>query len=270
MYIMQIITSPTEDWLRARLDECKSRLFISSPYITNILIDIIGEVHKGVEATLLTRTDLREFAVGSSSLDTLCMLANKGISVKSLRGLHAKVYIIDDSSGLISSANATNSGLRSNIECGVAIYDKPFIEDLYRNGLNGFGSNETPSDWTYQDLENLRYPVSIIKSTLPKLPERQYVYPESMRIKVEEGKKFELANSLNGWTALVFEGVISLKSEEFTLDQLFDVCKPFAEKRYPENHHIREKLRQQLQRLRDLGLVDFLGGGNYRCTLDIN
>jgi hypothetical protein len=33
---------------------------------------------------------------------------------------------------------------------------------------------------------------------------------------------------------------------------------------HPANRHVRDKTRQQLQVLRDLGLVEFLGGGRYR------
>jgi len=33
---------------------------------------------------------------------------------------------------------------------------------------------------------------------------------------------------------------------------------------YPENRHVRAKIRQQLQVLRDEGYVEFLGGGEYR------
>jgi type II restriction enzyme len=35
-------------------------------------------------------------------------------------------------------------------------------------------------------------------------------------------------------------------------------------KLHPTNAHIRDKIRQQLQVLRDLGLLEFLGGGSYR------
>ena len=34
---------------------------------------------------------------------------------------------------------------------------------------------------------------------------------------------------------------------------------------HPDNRHVRDKIRQQLQVLRDLGLVEFLGRGRYRC-----
>jgi type II restriction enzyme len=35
-------------------------------------------------------------------------------------------------------------------------------------------------------------------------------------------------------------------------------------KLHPNNRHVRDKIRQQLQVLRDLGLLEFLGDGNYR------
>ncbi len=33
---------------------------------------------------------------------------------------------------------------------------------------------------------------------------------------------------------------------------------------HPQNHHILDKIRQQLQVLRDLNLLEFLGSGCYR------
>ncbi|MGI0085759.1 MAG: DpnI domain-containing protein, partial [Nitrososphaerales archaeon] len=34
----------------------------------------------------------------------------------------------------------------------------------------------------------------------------------------------------------------------------------------PNNAHIRDKIRQQLQVLRDMGLIEFLGSGSYRLA----
>jgi len=36
------------------------------------------------------------------------------------------------------------------------------------------------------------------------------------------------------------------------------------QRRFPRNRHVREKIRQTLQRLRDSGFLDFLGGANYQ------
>ena len=50
---------------------------------------------------------------------------------------------------------------------------------------------------------------------------------------------------------------------EFTLAELYAFEAAF-QSRHPGNQHIRPKLRQQLQRLRDAGLITFLGRGRYR------
>jgi len=51
--------------------------------------------------------------------------------------------------------------------------------------------------------------------------------------------------------------------DEFSLAQLF-ASEHALRTRFPGNQHIRDKLRQQLQRLRDRGFVEFLGEGRYR------
>ncbi len=62
---------------------------------------------------------------------------------------------------------------------------------------------------------------------------------------------------------LTMEGISQIRSDTFTMSEVFAACAPLAAPRFPENRHVREKLRQQMQRLRDLGLVLFLGGGRY-------
>jgi len=34
--------------------------------------------------------------------------------------------------------------------------------------------------------------------------------------------------------------------------------------KHPDNHHIKDKIRQQLQMLRDNGIIEFIGRGRYR------
>lgn len=65
-----------------------------------------------------------------------------------------------------------------------------------------------------------------------------------------------------GWTLDVLKLVRSLGKPQF---DLAEVCRHAEELRilHPGNLHIPAKIRQQLQRLRDLGLVDFLGAGRY-------
>lgn len=65
-----------------------------------------------------------------------------------------------------------------------------------------------------------------------------------------------------GWTLDVLQVVQSLKKKEFVLSEVYAHADRLA-RLHPQNAHIRDKIRQQLQVLRDLGLVEFLGGGDY-------
>lgn len=38
----------------------------------------------------------------------------------------------------------------------------------------------------------------------------------------------------------------------------------YLKRRYPKNNYIKDKIRQQLQVLRDQGMIEFLGGGRYK------
>jgi type II restriction enzyme len=65
-----------------------------------------------------------------------------------------------------------------------------------------------------------------------------------------------------GWTLEVRSVVQALGKMEFTLADVYGHAGALA-KRHPNNRHVRDKIRQQLQVLRDLGLVEFLGRGSY-------
>jgi type II restriction enzyme len=68
-----------------------------------------------------------------------------------------------------------------------------------------------------------------------------------------------------GWTLDVLQVVQSLGKPEFTLTNVYAHADALA-KLHPNNAHVRDKIRQQLQVLRDLGLLTFLGDGAYRLA----
>lgn len=73
------------------------------------------------------------------------------------------------------------------------------------------------------------------------------------------------------WTTSVMECIDDLAvqpGEQFELGDVYAYEDQLAEL-YPENQHVRAKIRQQLQVLRDEGLIEFLGNGEYRlCWVD--
>lgn len=66
-----------------------------------------------------------------------------------------------------------------------------------------------------------------------------------------------------GWILNILNCVNKIDGREFTLEQMYQFV-PMLEMKHPENHHIREKIRQQLQVLRDKGIIEFDGRGKYR------
>lgn len=68
-----------------------------------------------------------------------------------------------------------------------------------------------------------------------------------------------------GWLLSVMRCVEALDRPSFTLDEVYGF-EPELRMLYPGNRHIREKVRQQLQVLRDKGYLEFMGRGAYRLT----
>lgn len=68
-----------------------------------------------------------------------------------------------------------------------------------------------------------------------------------------------------GWTLLVLATVRELNQPVFTLDDIYRSEERLAAA-FPANHHVRDKIRQQLQVLRDLGVLHFLGRGRYELN----
>jgi type II restriction enzyme len=66
-----------------------------------------------------------------------------------------------------------------------------------------------------------------------------------------------------GWTLDVLNAINSLRKKEFSLTEAYSL-EPELSQLHPANRNVRPKVRQQLQILRDLGLVEFLGNGSYR------
>ena len=75
----------------------------------------------------------------------------------------------------------------------------------------------------------------------------------------------ELKLEKRGWTLDTLNLVRSLGKKEFYLSDIYALENQFKSL-HPDNRHIRDKVRQQLQILRDLRLLQFLSPGHYRLT----
>lgn len=75
----------------------------------------------------------------------------------------------------------------------------------------------------------------------------------------------QIAVPARGWTLDVLQIVSGFGQRTFTLSEVYGFEAHLAEL-HPENHRVREKIRQQLQVLRDLDFLQFLGQGKYRLV----
>ena len=66
-----------------------------------------------------------------------------------------------------------------------------------------------------------------------------------------------------GWPVEVMKCVESIGKREFNLDDVYAFESQLSQT-YPNNRHVKQKIRQQLQVLRDRGYLDFVSRGNYR------
>jgi type II restriction enzyme len=72
----------------------------------------------------------------------------------------------------------------------------------------------------------------------------------------------ELRTNVRGWTLDVLQAVKRLNARSFSLAEIYEREAELAAK-HPRNNNVRPKIRQQLQILRDLGLIRFDGAGRY-------
>lgn len=66
-----------------------------------------------------------------------------------------------------------------------------------------------------------------------------------------------------GWIIDIMNCVDKIQGNDFTLEQVY-AFENQLKVRHPENNHIKDKIRQQLQYLRDKGILEFTSRGNYK------
>lgn len=101
--------------------KARESLFVVSPFVTDVAKEIFNAARNS-QRRLLTRLNPQDFAAGASDAAVLRDLVLDGVQVKTLLGLHAKVYVADGAEAVVTSANLTTHGLsRDSYECGIHV-----------------------------------------------------------------------------------------------------------------------------------------------------
>ena len=187
---------------------------------------------------------------------------------------------------------------KDGIKVGEKIVDGAYSSMITRinsdENPNFFFLNYTKSDWTVNNfliIPKHYFVTSIIEKRKPlssnakragwigcninlsKIPEsgRIFLVKDSKIISKSKVKaKWESTEFLKskklesrGWILDIMNCVDKIEKKEFTLDEMYTFEKVLKQK-YPNNNHIKDKIRQQLQFLRDKGLIEFAGQGKYK------
>ena len=109
-----------------------------------------------------------------------------------------------------------------------------------------------------------------------KIPEQGRVYiikdgkvsdMQSVLKKVNKGKLLEFDDlKTRGWIMDILSCINHIPTEIFSLSMVYNFT-DYLSFKHPQNNNIQAKIRQQLQILRDLGFIEFLGKGQYRKML---
>lgn len=75
-------------------------------------------------------------------------------------------------------------------------------------------------------------------------------------------KLAEVPPEVRGWALDVLTTIRKLGKTRFSLQELYQL-EPYLQRIHPRNQNVRPKMRQQLQVLRNLGLIEFTSPGNY-------
>ena len=260
---MKILKTPWEKDFIELIKNSKTNIRATSPYIKeNICNKIVDAKNKETNFKLITSFKIKHIHNRSLDIAGLETLINNNSTVKNITNLHSKIYVFDDKLAVISSSNLTNGGLLKNYEYGILLNEKKIVHEIIDDFEQLFTDNKTGTI----TIKNLMVAKEILnelqKTSTTNIYEPQS-YDEIIDNDVIEIESNQIIEVLSGWKKDVFKIVNSLSHQHFGLNDIYRY-EQYLSKKHPKNNNIKDKIRQQLQELRDLGLIEFLGNGKYR------
>ncbi len=131
---LKLLSDKWHEELKLLLSQMKEELVIATPFLTQAGARFVKDALPAPRETVYLLTNLEPKAVLEGLCDPYAMLfiaqQFRNRHIASLRGLHAKVYVVDGCRAIITSANLTEGGLFTNYECGVLVDDNRIVADI--------------------------------------------------------------------------------------------------------------------------------------------
>lgn len=94
-----------------------------------------------------------------------------------------------------------------------------------------------------------------------KINKKEVLYEWNKTIFLKEDKNIDS----KGWILDIMKCIEMLHKKDFTLQEIYNF-EPILKQKYPNNNFIKDKIRQQLQILRDKWYLEFVDSGKYRLV----
>lgn len=259
--MVEIINDPISDRFYSLVSSSKSTIRLCAPYVKESIVNNIYDNKKGnVKVDFISNFSIPNFYKRSSDIEAFKTAIEYQDKIYNCQTLHAKIYIFDDKYSIITSSNLTPSGFKKNLEYGVFISDTSLVNKTVTD-FKAICNNESTGRINAKkiiDVENI----------LRNLPKYKDINLENSNNNTEIDSILAvdinlLKGNLSKWKKTTFEVIELIKKYEFSLMDVYNHEDIFS-KAYPNNNTIKDSIRRNLQELRDLGLIKFLGNGKYK------
>lgn len=216
---------------------------------------------------------LSEFENNKPVADFFCTNCSEEYELKSKGGNNIGKKIVDGAySSMIDRINSANNPNffflnydRNNwVVNNFLIIPKHYFVSRVIEKRNPLALSAKRAGWTGCNIE------------LSKIPESGKIFLVKDSVVVDKEKvrakwkstEFLKSKTLDSrsWILDIMNCIENIPNQVFTIEQVYDFESQLKLK-YPKNNHIKEKIRQQLQILRDKGLLEFTGRGNYKKVI---
>ena len=232
------------------IGNCKEKIRLVMPFMASDELDQILEARpKNVPLELVTGYDIEDLFRRETHLEAVEKLVRNKDKVIGIPGLQGSFCLFDQQHALVRSGPIMKFGDWAERDYGVFVHNRGAIQSMlrdYENLLNNVESKVIDAQ-RIQAIEETLKGLGLESGPLH-------------RITREEAKT---KYGVSGWTFDVLNCVTQIKEEIFLLKDAYQFEKQLA-LLHPGNNNVKAKIRQQLQVLRDKGLIRFLERGRYR------
>ena len=132
---MQVLLSPWDGAFRSFSQSVRRSATLAAPFITRgPLEQFVSALRSPASVSVRILTDLKPESLVRGFVDCAALsrlAASVGAAtVRSVPGLHAKAYVADDHTAIVTSANLTTGGVRWNRELGVVVSEPEAVREI--------------------------------------------------------------------------------------------------------------------------------------------